>query len=78
LRILLFAVTLPFMPRARTKKIFPLALSPAMTADALGIRADEIAAAILSGDLPIYRVGTRRRIFVRDALRWARRNWTRS
>jgi hypothetical protein len=63
------------MPRARIKRIHALALSPAMLADALGVRTEEISAAIRRGELPCYVIGIRRRVFVRDALRWARRTW---
>ena len=54
------------MPRVTKNPIVLLALSPAATATALGIRADEVAAGIASGALPVYVRGLKRRILVSD------------
>ena len=62
------------MPRQRLKRIHALALSPAMPADALGVRPETINAMIRNG-LPCFKIGTRRRVFVRDAVRMAKRTW---
>jgi hypothetical protein len=45
-----------------------------MLADAMSIRTDEVAAMIRNG-LTVYKIGTRRRVFVRDAIRHAKRTW---
>jgi hypothetical protein len=52
------------MPRATKNPQIFLALSPAAVATALGIRADEVAAAINSGKLIVRQMGIKRRIAV--------------
>jgi hypothetical protein len=64
------------MPRAfRRRPPAMLAASPALVAAALGLRQQEISDAIKRGELKVYQVGARRRLFVLDALRWARRTF---
>jgi hypothetical protein len=61
------------MPRARLKKLpIPLiAASPAVIADLLSVRPDDIARWVQQG-LPSYHVGMRRRIFLEDARNFLR------
>lgn len=63
------------MPRKRIKPVTMLAASPAIIADALGIRSEVVALAVKQGELLCYAVGPRRRILVRDALRWFKRKY---
>jgi hypothetical protein len=64
------------MPRARVKPLpYRLAASPAMIADLLGLRADEIAEAISLRELPCFACSTRRRVLVRHALAWFARKY---
>jgi hypothetical protein len=58
------------MPRATKNPIVYLALSPAATATALGIKASEVADAIDSDALPVFVKGVRRRILVSHIERW--------
>jgi hypothetical protein len=62
------------MPRARLKKlpVDPIAVSPAMLADLLHLRADDIAKGVRSGDLPISKFGLRKRILIEDAKAFVR------
>lgn len=61
------------MPRAERKKQLPIVAGPPHTVCAmLGIRDDDIRPAINSGEIPSYKLGLRRRIFVADAERWLR------
>src|SRR5438552_2930831 len=62
--------------RARKTRLFPVAVSPAMLADVLNVRAQEIQDYIAAG-LPCYSVGIRKRILVEDAVRFVRRHWKR-
>ena len=50
------------MPRQRRTTLFPIAVSPARAADALGIRAERIQEAIKRGELPCYVKGVRKRV----------------
>jgi hypothetical protein len=60
-----------------------LALSPSMLAHLLDVYREVISKAISAGELRCHRPpsrvteqpGTLRRVLVRDALRWIRRNW---
>jgi hypothetical protein len=62
------------MPRARIKPLpMPIACSPALLADLLDIRADDVARGIELGALIPYRVGMRRRILVADAVAWVKK-----
>jgi hypothetical protein len=63
------------MPRQNKSPVYPVALSPARMAQALSIRADQITDAIRRGELPVYQLGVKRRVLVRDAARWIRRTW---
>jgi excisionase family DNA binding protein len=65
------------MPRARKGKLWPVALSPSQASDAIGVHADIIAAAIKSGALRCFKLGTKRRILWRDLNRWIIRTWRR-
>jgi len=60
------------MPRVTKSPVVYLALSPAATATALGIRADEVADAINSGALPVFVRGIKRRILTSDIEKWVR------
>lgn len=63
------------MPRATRKNSLPILAAPTNTVAAmLGVRADDLHPAIKSGALPSYKVGTRRRIIVEDAIEWLRSN----
>jgi hypothetical protein len=65
------------MARARRKPLFPIALSPAATADALQIRLKVVRDAILSGALPAYQTDRRVRVLVADLVEWVR-TWPRA
>jgi len=65
------------MPRARTRRIFPWACSPAQAADALGISYETVRQAIKSGALPCRKIGNKRRVTWRDVNRWILRDWPR-
>jgi hypothetical protein len=60
------------MPRRIKNPVVYLALSPAATATALGIKAQRIYDAVDSGALPVYCIGPRRKILVSDTERWVR------
>jgi hypothetical protein len=49
-----------------------LALSPAATATALGIRPDQVAQAVRDGLLPVHRIGAKTKIWVGDIEKWFR------
>jgi hypothetical protein len=63
------------MPRERRTSLFPVAVSPARAADALGIRAEEINEAIKHGELHCYVKGIRRRVLIADLVEWVRHYW---
>ena len=63
------------MPRQNKSPVYPIALSPARLAQALDLRADQLTAAINAGELTVYQIGVKRRVLVRDAVRWIRRTW---
>jgi hypothetical protein len=54
------------MPRVTKSPVVYLALSPAATATALGVRPEVIKKAIESGALKVYRSGTKSRCLVSD------------
>ena len=58
------------MPRQTKNPKVILALSPAATATALGIRLERVAAAISSGALTVHALGLKRRILVREIEAW--------
>jgi hypothetical protein len=60
------------MPRVTKHPDVFLALSPAATATALGIRPDEVADAIDDGSLPVFVKGIKRRILTADIEQWVR------
>jgi len=62
------------MPRARLKQLpIPIiAASPAVIADLLQVRPDDIARGTESGALPVYIIGNRRRILIEDATAWVK------
>ncbi len=53
-------------------RLFPVALSPTQAAECMGLRRDQIADAIRSGDLPCYRLGVKRRILVESLVAWVK------
>lgn len=64
------------MPRARKRPLFPVALSPAAAADALGVSPKKIREAINSGALSAYDAGGNRvRILVCDLVEYVRSWW---
>ena len=63
------------MPRERRTTLFPIAVSPAMAADALGIRAEQIQDAITRGELHCYVKGVRKRVLIADLVEWVRNYW---
>jgi excisionase family DNA binding protein len=63
------------MPRVRTSRLFPVAVSPAQAADALGVRAEEVRDLIESAGIPLYQIGMRRRVLIEDLVRAIRRHW---
>ena len=63
------------MPRARTRRIFPWACSPAQAADALGISHETVLRAIKSGALVCRKVGNKRRVTWIAVNRWIIRDW---
>ena len=63
--------------RERKSRLWPIAMSPSKAADALGIRPEQVQAAIFCGALPCYKIGVKRRVLVRDLYHWIRRNWRR-
>jgi hypothetical protein len=64
------------MPRARINRLFPVALSPAQAADALGgIRPERVRDLIAEADVPVYRVGMRRLVLVADLVTAIRKHW---
>ena len=63
------------MPRARKSRLWPIALSPAQAADAIGVRPEIIADAIRSGELRCFAKGVKRRVLWRDLNRWIIRTW---
>lgn len=63
------------MPRSERKKPLPtVAGSPHTVCAMLNIRDEDIRPAINSGEIPVYKLGLRRRIVVDDAVRWLRTN----
>jgi hypothetical protein len=58
------------MPRHTKNPAVYLALSPAATATALGIRPDQVADAIEKELLPVFMIGIKRRILVSHIERW--------
>jgi hypothetical protein len=63
------------MPRERRTTLFPIAISPARAADALGIRAEQMQEAISRGELTCYVKGVRKRVLVADLTEWVRKFW---
>jgi hypothetical protein len=55
--------------------MFPIALSPAALADALGIDRRKVDHAIKHQSLSVYQLGASRRILVADAVDWVRTTW---
>jgi hypothetical protein len=60
------------MPRAHKKPVQILAASPAMVAAMIGLRPDDLKRGIIAGTLPSYVIGNRRRVVVKDAMKWLR------
>jgi len=63
--------------RERRTQLFPIALSPAKLADSLGVSPSVIANAIKEDLLRCYRIGTKRRVLVQDAVQWVKQSWER-
>ncbi len=65
------------MPRThRVKPVTMLAGTPSQVATALNMRLETLVAAIKVGALPCYVIkGRQRRVIVRDAIRWLRREY---
>lgn len=61
----------------RERRLWPILLSVSECASALGIERREIYAAVASGDLPMYRHGTKRRLLTADVVDWIRNTWKR-
>ena len=63
------------MPRAERKNaLTPVAAPPHTVCAMLCVRDEDIRPAIDSGEIPVYRIGARRRIVIEDAVRWLRTN----
>jgi hypothetical protein len=64
------------MPRKYTPRradfVMPIAVSPRALAEHLGIRYPRVLAATQSGALPVYSIGTKRRVLIVDAIAWVR------
>lgn len=63
------------MPRARLKRLYPIALSVDALAEALGVHRRLLLAAVRAGELPVYQLGTKRRVLVCDAVEYVRTYW---
>jgi hypothetical protein len=63
------------MPRASKTPPFPIALSASRLAQALDINSRDVLNAIKARELPVYQLGTKRRVLVDDAVRWIRDFW---
>lgn len=63
------------MPQRVVKPIWPISLTPHDAAAALGVKRDDISAAIRGGLIPTYRKGLRHRILTEDLVRFVRENW---
>jgi hypothetical protein len=57
------------MPRVHKKPLPIVAASPATVSAMFSIRPDDLARAIEAG-LPVFKVGSRRRILIEDAISW--------
>jgi hypothetical protein len=59
-------------PASSRKKVSPIvAASPSMITAMFSLRPDDLAKAIEQG-LPVFKVGSRRRILIEDAVKWLR------
>ena len=68
------------MARLRKRSLFPIALSKAEAATALGVSIRVVDRAVAEGKLPIYRTpyGIRKdKILVQDIVEWIKRDWKR-
>jgi excisionase family DNA binding protein len=61
--------------RERASKLWPIALSPASLADVLDVDRRVIDRMIRFGQLPIYQIGTKRRVLIEDAVNAIRKYW---
>ncbi|HLZ06268.1 MAG TPA: helix-turn-helix domain-containing protein [Bradyrhizobium sp.] len=60
------------MPRVSKHPVVYLALSPAATATALGIRPERVRDAIEKGEISIRQIGAKKRLLVSDIETWVR------
>ncbi len=58
------------MPRAHVKPVPLVAVSPNQASTATGLRPERIAAAIRSGEVRAFRVGTKTKILCSELERW--------
>jgi len=58
--------------RAHVSHLWPIAVSPHRLADMLCLRLEVVSVAIQSGALECRRIGTKRRVLIRDAEAWLR------
>jgi excisionase family DNA binding protein len=64
--------------KSRVRKLFPIARSVESACECLdGIHHSYVRAAVRSGALPVYRLGTKRRVLVADLIAWVRTEWKR-
>jgi len=64
--------------RPLKRTLYPCAVSPNEAAAVLGIRAEQIKEAVRMGALPVYQLGTKRRVLIDDLVAWVRATWKRS
>jgi hypothetical protein len=64
------------MPRSNKSPLFPIALSASRLAQALDINPRVVLAAIKAKELPVYKLGLKRRVLVGDAVEWIREYWS--
>jgi excisionase family DNA binding protein len=63
------------MPRIRVNRLFPIALSVEKLGEAIGIHKRILLAAIRAGELPVLKIGAKRRVLIEDAVAWLRRTY---
>ena len=64
------------MPRANLSPLFPIALSPQRLAQALEVNPRVVMQAIKAKELPVYKLGLKRRVLIVDAVEWIREYWS--
>ena len=63
------------MARERTSRLFPIAVSPSVAADMLGVDLKVITRAVKAGELPLYQHGRTQRIPVLSIVFWIEMYW---